>query len=88
MISCASALFLVAVPVVCFSGESLAVMLTGRVLQGMSAGYMAVVMPMYLAETLPAEIRGRGTGIFQLFLGMGLVSAATAGIVIATNCAR
>lgn len=86
MISCASALFLVAVPVVCFSGESLAVMLTGRVLQGMSAGYMAVVMPMYLAETLPAEIRGRGTGIFQLFLGMGLVSAATAGIVIAAIC--
>jgi MFS family permease len=48
----------------------------------MSAGYMAVVMPMYLAESLPPEIRGRGTGIFQLLLGIGLVSAALAGIII------
>ena len=83
MIAAASALFLVAIPIVCFSGTSLVVMLTGRVLQGMSAGYMAVVMPMYLAECLPADLRGRGTGIFQLFLGIGLVTAAAVGILIA-----
>ena len=83
MIAAAAALFLVAIPIVCFSGTSLAVMLTGRVLQGMSAGYMAVVMPMYLAECLPADLRGRGTGIFQLFLGIGLVTAAAVGILIA-----
>ena len=82
MIAIAAAIFLVAIPVVCFSGTSLAVMLSGRVLQGMSAGYMAVVMPMYLAETLPADLRGRGTGIFQLFLGIGLVTAAAVGILI------
>ena len=82
MISGSAALFLLAVPVVCLSGDTLAVMLVGRILQGMSAGYMAVVMPMYLAESLPPEIRGRGTGIFQLFLGIGLVSAALAGIII------
>ena len=83
MIAVAAALFLVAIPVVCLSGTSLAVMLTGRVLQGMSAGYMAVVMPMYLAECLPPDMRGRGTGIFQLFLGIGLVTAAAVGILIA-----
>ena len=83
MIAIASALFLLAIPVVCLSGTSLAVMLTGRVLQGMSAGYMAVVMPMYLAECLPPDMRGRGTGIFQLFLGIGLVTAAAVGILIA-----
>ena len=83
MIALAAALFLAAIPVVCLSGTSLAVMLTGRVLQGMSAGYMAVVMPMYLAESLPPELRGRGTGIFQLFLGIGLVTAAAVGILIA-----
>jgi MFS family permease len=82
MISAAAALFLAAIPVVCLSGTSLAVMLAGRVLQGMSAGYMAVVMPMYLAETLPPDLRGRGTGIFQLFLGIGLVTAAAVGILI------
>ena len=83
MIALAAALFLAAIPVVCLSGTSLAVMLTGRVLQGMSAGYMAVVMPMYLAESLPPDLRGRGTGIFQLFLGIGLVTAAAVGILIA-----
>ena len=82
MIVVGAGFFLVAIPVVCFSGASLAVMLTGRVLQGMSAGYMAVVMPMYLTETLPADARGRGTGIFQLFLGIGLVSAALVGVLI------
>ena len=82
MIIAGTGLFLVAIPVVCFSGTSLSVMLTGRILQGMSAGYMAVVMPMYLAETLPADMRGRGTGIFQLFLGIGLVTAALMGVLI------
>ena len=82
MIVLGTGLFLVAIPIVCLSGTSLAVMLTGRILQGMSAGYMAVVMPMYLAECLPADRRGKGTGIFQLFLGIGLVSAALVGVLI------
>ena len=56
----------------------------GRVLQGMSAGYMAVIMPMYLTETLPPSIRGRGTGVFQFCLGLGLVVAAGAGCLVAT----
>ena len=82
MIVFGTGLFLLAIPIVCFSGTSLAVMLTGRVLQGMSAGYMAVVMPMYLAECLPADRRGKGTGVFQLFLGIGLVAAALMGVLI------
>jgi len=46
---------------------------------------MAVVMPMYLTETLPPEIRGRGTGVFQFCLGLGLVVAAGAGCLIAMH---
>ncbi|MCR5751957.1 MAG: MFS transporter [Kiritimatiellae bacterium] len=83
MIFASASLFLVAVPVVCFSDHSLCAMLVGRVLQGMSAGYMAVVMPMYLTETLPPEIRGRGTGVFQFCLGLGLVAAAAVGYLVA-----
>ena len=83
MIVAAAALFFVAVPTVCLSEKSLWTMLFGRVLQGMSAGYMAVVMPMYLTETLPPEIRGRGTGVFQFSLGLGLVAAAAVGYVVA-----
>ena len=79
-----SGLFLAAIPVVCLSVESFPVLFAGRVLQGMSAGYMAVAMPMYLTETLPAEIRGRGTGVFQTCLGVGLVVAAGAGCLVAS----
>ena len=82
MIVASAALFLVAIPVVCLSSGSLAVMISGRVLQGMSAGYMSVVMPMYLTETLPPEFRGRGTGVFQFCLGLGLVSAAAIGFLV------
>ena len=83
MICAAAALFLVAVPLVCFSTRLFALMYVGRALQGMSAGFMSVVMPMYLTEILPPEIRGRGTGIFQLFLGIGLVGASIGGFIIA-----
>ena len=83
MIIASAGLFLVAIPVVCLSERSLAAMLIGRVLQGMSAGYMSVVMPMYLTETLPAEMRGRGTGVFQFCLGLGLVAAAATGYLVA-----
>ena len=83
MILAAAAMFLAAIPIVCLSGGSLWLMMAGRVLQGMSAGYMAVVMPMYLTETLPPEIRGRGTGVFQFCLWVGLVGAAFIGLVVA-----
>ncbi len=83
MIVASAALFLVAIPVVCLSEKSLVAMLVGRVLQGMSAGYMSVVMPMYLTETLPADMRGRGTGVFQFCLGLGLVAAAATGYLVA-----
>ena len=79
-----SVMFLVAIPIVSLSLNEYPALFSGRVLQGMSAGYMAVAMPMYLAETLPADIRGRGTGVFQFCLGLGLVVAAGAGCLIAT----
>lgn len=69
----------------CLSLDVFPVLFAGRVLQGMSAGYMALVMPMYLTETLPADIRGRGAGIFQFCLGLGLVVAAGAGGLIALS---
>ncbi len=84
MIAASAVMFLLAIPTVCLSNGSLAVMIVGRVLQGMSAGYMSVVMPMYLTETLPPDIRGRGTGVFQFCLGLGLVLAASVGFLVTT----
>ena len=85
MIIGSAGMFLLAIPIVCLSINCFPVLFAGRILQGMSAGYMAVVMPMYLAETLPPDIRGRGTGVFQFFLGLGLVVAAGAGCLIANH---
>ena len=46
----------------------------------MSAGFIGVVVPLYLAECLSATHRGKGTGIFQLLLTLGIVAAAIVGI--------
>ena len=48
----------------------------GRLLQGVSAGLIGVVVPLYLAECLDASDRGKGTGIFQWLLTLGIMSAA------------
>ncbi len=79
----AALLFLVAIPVICLSGRSFGVIMVGRILQGMSCGLLSMAMPLYLTEALPADCRGRGTAIFQLFLGIGLVLASISGIVLA-----
>ena len=80
----AAAAFTLSVPVICFSSGSFAIMMAGRLIQGASQGLISVVMPMYLAETLPADIRGKGTGFFHLMLSIGLVAVAMLGFVIAT----
>ena len=51
----------------------------GRLLQGLSGGVIAVVVPLYLAECLSAETRGRGSAIFQFMLTFGIVVAALTG---------
>ena len=48
----------------------------GRLLQGISGGLIGVVIPLYLAECLDASNRGKGTGIFQWLLTLGIVAAA------------
>jgi MFS family permease len=52
----------------------------GRLLQGVSAGLIGVVVPLYLAECLAASNRGKGTGIFQWLLTLGIVAAAIVGM--------
>ncbi|MBZ5665386.1 MAG: sugar porter family MFS transporter [Acidobacteriia bacterium] len=52
----------------------------GRLLQGISAGLIGVVVPLYLAECLAASSRGKGTGIFQWLLTLGIVTAAIVGM--------
>ena len=74
--------FVASIPVICFSNNSFGMLMGGRILQGASAGLVGVVVPMYLAECLDSDSRGKGTGMFQLLLTVGLVFAAAIGLVV------
>ena len=74
--------FVASIPVICFSNNSFGMLMGGRVLQGASAGLVGVVIPMYLAECLDSDSRGKGTGMFQLLLTIGLAFAAAIGLAV------
>lgn len=74
-----SGLIFVASVAVIFASQSLLPLLFGRLLQGASGGMIAVVAPLYLAECLPPQIRGRGAVVFQFMLTLGIVLAAVVG---------
>src|SRR5271169_1885253 len=71
--------FVCSIPIIALSHGYEALVL-GRVLQGISAGLIGVVVPLYLAECLAASSRGKGTGIFQWLLTLGIVAAAMVGM--------
>lgn len=75
----AGVLFTASIPVMALS-DGYGALLMGRVLQGISGGLIGVVVPLYLAEVLSPERRGRGAAMFQLLLTIGLVLAAVIGL--------
>ncbi|WP_426340107.1 MFS transporter [Pseudoduganella sp. S-14] len=80
----AGALFTISIPLIALS-DGYTPLLLGRLLQGISGGLIGVVVPLYLAECLRAEQRGRGAALFQLLLTIGLVAAAVIGLVQAQH---
>ena len=86
MIVASALLFLISIPVICasgfFDGGNFWMMVGGRAMQGAAAGLFGVIVPMYLAECLDADSRGKGTGMFQLLLTIGLVFVAVIGFII------
>lgn len=71
--------FVVSIPAIALS-SGYGPLFLGRLLQGISGGLIGVVVPLYLAECLPASNRGKGTGIFQWLLTLGIFAAALIGI--------
>jgi MFS family permease len=71
--------FVLSIPVIALS-NGYGTLFCGRLLQGISGGLIGVVVPLYLAECLSASNRGKGTGMFQWLLTLGIVLAAVAGI--------
>jgi MFS family permease len=73
------AFFIISIPVIALSHGFVPLFL-GRLLQGVSGGFVGIVVPLYLAECLSARDRGKGTGAFQWLLTLGVFSAALIGI--------
>lgn len=72
-------LFVISIPTIALA-HGYGPLVLGRLLQGVSAGLIGVVVPLYLAECLVPENRGKGTGIFQWLLTLGIVTAAGVGM--------
>jgi len=72
-------MFVISIPLIALS-HGYGSLVFGRLLQGVSGGFIGVVVPLYLAECLTASDRGKGTGIFQWLLTLGLVVAEGLGL--------
>jgi SP family myo-inositol transporter-like MFS transporter 13 len=72
-------IFVLSIPVIALS-HGFAPLFLGRLLQGVSGGFVGIVVPLYLAECLSAQDRGKGTGAFQWLLTLGIFLAAVIGI--------
>jgi SP family myo-inositol transporter-like MFS transporter 13 len=80
-----SGVMFVASVAIIYASQSFQPLLLGRLLQGMSGGVIAVVVPLYLAECLPSNTRGRGAAVFQFMLTLGIVLAAFVGSYYVNN---
>ena len=74
MIRIAALVFCVGVVIVVFAASFMAIFM-GRLVQGVGVGIITIVVPLYLAESVPSHLRGRGITMFQLLLTVGILLA-------------
>ena len=67
---------------ICLTGGCYGMFFLGRAMQGVAAGFIGVVVPMYLAECLDARSRGKGAGMFQLLDFIGITFCSVVGLVV------
>jgi SP family myo-inositol transporter-like MFS transporter 13 len=79
-------LFVISIPVIALA-HGYEALIFGRLLQGISAGLIGVVIPLYLAECLDASSRGKGTGIFQWLLTFGIFAATIISLYFSNHVA-
>ena len=78
----ASAIAALAALPICLGGGAYAPFYAGRLMQGVAAGLVGVVVPMYLAETLDAANRGKGAGVFQFMDVVGILFCSLVGVAV------
>ncbi|KAJ3457326.1 hypothetical protein MRS44_014467 [Fusarium solani] len=66
-----SVIFLLGAALQTGAPNDLSYLYAGRVIAGLGVGGMSSITPVFVAETAPADVRGRVTGLFQEFLVLG-----------------
>ncbi|KAM2016841.1 hypothetical protein TB2_046972 [Malus domestica] len=69
----------------CATAQSVQTMIVGRLLAGIGIGITSAIVPLYISEISPTEIRGTLGSINQLFICIGILVAMVAGLPLAAN---
>ncbi|GAB2300001.1 hypothetical protein Dimus_034045 [Dionaea muscipula] len=67
----------------CATAQSVETMMAGRVLCGIGIGISSALVPLYISEISPTEIRGALGSVNQLFICIGILAALVAGLPLA-----
>ncbi|KAG2333821.1 hypothetical protein Bca52824_005001 [Brassica carinata] len=69
----------------CATAQSVQTMIVGRLLAGIGIGISSAIVPLYISEISPTEIRGALGSVNQLFICIGILAALIAGLPLAAN---
>ncbi|XP_010230417.1 plastidic glucose transporter 4 isoform X2 [Brachypodium distachyon] len=67
------------------TAQDIRTMIIGRLLAGIGIGISSALVPLYISEISPTEIRGALGSINQLFICVGILAALVAGLPLAGN---
>ncbi|MDF2940043.1 MAG: sugar transporter [Gammaproteobacteria bacterium] len=84
MLLSSSIIFLIGVFSVAFA-HSYTVLLLGRITQGIGVGIITIAVPLYMAESVPSHLRGRGISAFQMMLTVGILLASLVDLYFTTK---
>ncbi|KAI3519301.1 hypothetical protein L1887_08330 [Cichorium endivia] len=69
----------------CATATNVQTMIIGRLLAGIGIGISSAIVPLYISEISPTEIRGTLGSINQLFICIGILAALVAGLPLSGN---
>ncbi|KAM3252482.1 plastidic glucose transporter 4 [Capsicum annuum] len=69
----------------CTTAQSVQAMIIGRLLTGIGIGISSAIVPLYISEISPTEIRGTLGTVNQLFICIGILAALVAGLPLSGN---
>ncbi|XP_055804047.1 plastidic glucose transporter 4 [Solanum dulcamara] len=69
----------------CTTAQSVQAMIIGRLLTGIGIGISSAIVPLYISEISPTEIRGTLGTVNQLFICIGILAALVVGLPLSGN---